>query len=326
MRAGGKVGGVAAMNKDGGRRTAAILGACVIAGALAGCVEPTWPADFWAGRSDQLVQEGTVVVRDGEEAKIAFKRAFQAPPRIEITGFVQSVFKEVPYSKKSFEIVQPTVVGFTVRTEHHEQGLGAFAEIKWRATGTKAKKKTLAEMSPQERLVAQVEKLGGHVKMDDKVKGAPLIGIDLHQTRTRDADLEMLHGVAQLTGLRTLNLYATAITDAGLAHLTGLTGLQTLHLNGTAITDAGLERLRGLTSLRELSLYGTKITDDGLGHLAALTNLQTLALGGRQVTDKGMKHLLGLKDLHQISLSGTSVTEAEVKELQRHWPKLQVIR
>ena len=295
----------------------------MIAATIAGCVEPqTWSGRVWERRSNELVQEGTIVVRDGEDAKVAFKKAYQTAPAIEITGFVQSVFKDVPYNKRSFEVVNSTTVGFTVRTDHHEQSLGSFAEIKWRATGTKAKKKTLAEMTPTERIVAQVERLGGHIKMDDKQAGL-LIGIDLHQTRVRDADLEMLHG---LTGLRTLNLYGTSITDAGLVHLAGLSGLQTLHLNGTAISNAGLENLRGLTSLRELSIYGTKVGDDGLRHLAGLATLQNLTLGGKQITDNGLKHLMGLKDLRQICLSGTSVTDAGMKELRRHWPKLQIVR
>jgi hypothetical protein len=313
------------MGKDSRRVTWKILCLTVwtIAVATAGCVEPqTWSGRVWDRRSDELVQEGTVVVRDGEEAKVAFKKAFQSAPQIEITGFVQSVFKEVPYSKKSFEIAQTTGFGFTIRTDHHEQGFGAFAELKWRATGLKAKKKAFADMTPTERVVAQVEKLGGQVKMDDKQIGL-LIGIDLHQTRTRDVDLEMLHG---LSGLRTLNLYNTLITDAGLAHLTGLTGLQTLHLNETAITNAGLERLRGLSSLRELSLVGTKVGDEGLRQLTGLASLQNLTLGGKQFTDKGLKNLTGLKDLRQICLSGTNVTDAGIAELRRQWPKLQIVR
>jgi hypothetical protein len=314
------------MCKDGDSRVVwriVALSAFLSIATIAGCVEPQpWSGSFWDRRSDELVQEGTVVVRDGEEAKVAFKRAYQTAPAIEITGFVQSVFKDVPYSKKSFEVVNSTTVGFTVRTEHHEQSLGSFAEIKWRATGTRAKKKTLAEMTPTERIVAQVERLGGHIKMDDKQLGL-LIGIDLHQTRVRDADLEMLHGLA---GLRTLNLYGTSITDAGLAHLSGLSGLQTLHLNGTSISNAGMENLRGLTSLRELSIYDTKVSDDGLKHLAGLTTLQNLTLGGKQITDNGMKHLMGLKELRQICLSGTSVTDAGVKELRQHWPRLQIVR
>jgi hypothetical protein len=274
-------------------------------------------------RPGAFMQEGNVVVRDGEEVQVQFKKPFDAPPRLEITGFVQSWFKNEPYSKSSFEIVQPSALGFKIHSNHREQGYGSFAEIKWRATGTKARQKSPAEMSPQERIVARVGKLGGHVKMDDKVFGAPLIEIDLHQTRATDADLEALRG---LTTLKTLNLYGTSITDGGLAHLAGLTSLQTLHLNATPITDAGLEHLRGLTSLKELSLYETRVTDEGLRHVGALTGLQNLALGGRQITDRGLQHLYGLKDLRLISLSGTSVTPAGVQQLHRTWPRLQVVR
>ena len=34
------------------------------------------------------------------------------------------------------------------------------------------------------------------------------------------------------------------ITDAGLVHLKGLTGLQTLNLAGTKVTDAGVAELK----------------------------------------------------------------------------------
>ncbi len=47
-----------------------------------------------------------------------------------------------------------------------------------------------------------------------------------------------------------------AITDAGLAHLSGLTSLQYLDLKGTAITNAGLEYLSDLP-LQTLNLGDT---------------------------------------------------------------------
>jgi hypothetical protein len=314
------------MSKVSGRRQGrqnALLGACLIVAAMAGCLEPSGPGLFSDNRPGEFVQEGTVVVRDGEEAQVYFKKPFDAPPQIEVTGFVQSWFKTEPFSKKSFEIVQPATNNFKIRSTHSEQALGSFAEIKWKATGTKARKKALTEMKPHERVMDQVEKLGGRVRLDDKQPGGPIVEIDLHQTRTRDTDLEMLHG---LTSLRTLNLFGTSITDAGLTNLAGLTKLEKLYLNNTSVTDAGVEHLRGLTGLKELSLYGTKVTDDGLRHVAALRSLQSLTLGGRQITDQGLKQLMGLKELKQISLSGTNVTPAGVSELQRHWPKLQVIR
>jgi hypothetical protein len=314
------------MGRQAGRRRGkqgAVWLSGVFACALAGCVEPQTAGPLSASRANEFVQEGTAVVRDGEEAQVNFKKPFDGPPRIEITGFVQSWFKSEPYSNKSFEIVQPATNNFKIRSNHREQTLGSFAEIKWKATGTKARKKALAEMTPQERIMDRVEKLGGHVRLDDKQPGAPIVEIDLHQTRTHDADLEILHG---LSTLRTLNLFGTSITDAGLTHVAGLTKLEKLHLNNTSIGDAGLEHLRGTTSLKELSLYGTKVTDEGLRRVAALSSLQILALGGRPITDQGMKNLTGIKELRQISLVGTSVTPAGISELQRRWPKLQVIR
>ena len=41
-----------------------------------------------------------------------------------------------------------------------------------------------------------------------------------------------------------LNLSRSKITDAGLVHLKGLTGLQTLDLGGTEVTDAGFADLK----------------------------------------------------------------------------------
>src|SRR5262245_56369741 len=145
-----------------GRR--ACLGTLLV---LAGCLYEPWPAGLPDNRAADFVQEGTATVRDGEETQIGFKTAFLSPPRVEITGFVQSWFKSEPFGKNSFEIVEPSPVGFKIRSNHQEQGIGSFAEIKWRATGTRGRKKTPGEMSPQERLVAQVEKLGGSVKYDE---------------------------------------------------------------------------------------------------------------------------------------------------------------
>ncbi len=44
---------------------------------------------------------------------------------------------------------------------------------------------------------------------------------------------------AWLTGLKTLDLSNTQVTDAGLATLVGLKGLEELYLGNTRVTDAG---------------------------------------------------------------------------------------
>jgi len=50
-------------------------------------------------------------------------------------------------------------------------------------------------------------------------------------------------------------------------HLKGLSGLKTLYLGGTQVTDSGLVHIRGLTDMWELTLYSTRVTDTGVAGL-----------------------------------------------------------
>jgi len=98
-----------------------------------------------------------------------------------------------------------------------------------------------AEPNPQAaKAVAEIEKLGGRVTIDENSPDKPVIGVDLEHTR---------------------------VTDAGLEHLKGLTKLQTLDLQGTSVTDAGLEHLKGLVRLKELDLSRSKVTAEGVKRL-----------------------------------------------------------
>lgn len=92
-------------------------------------------------------------------------------------------------------------------------------------------------------------------------------------------------GIAGLTGLQSLNVSNTQITDAGLPPIAGLTGLQSLDLDYTQITDTGLTHIARLTGLQGLGLENTQITDTGLTHIARLTGLRTLYLTATNVTD-----------------------------------------
>jgi hypothetical protein len=140
--------------------------------------------------------------------------------------------------------------------------------------------------SEQTKAVAEIEKLGGKVIVEEKSQA--VIGVSLRKTDVTDAGLVHLKG---LTNLEELDLERTNVTDAGLEHLQGLTKLQWLGLAGTKVTDAGLERLRGLAKLQWLGLAETKVTDAGLEHLKRLTKLQSLYLGDTKVTNAGVKKL-----------------------------------
>jgi beta-lactamase regulating signal transducer with metallopeptidase domain len=188
----------------------------------------------------------------------------------------------------------------------------------------------------QAKAIAEIEKLGGKVIVDEKSPDKPVPLIDLRETKVTDAGLEHLKGFSQLqylflghtdvtdaglehlkglSQLQMLDLSGTKVTDAGLEHLKGLTQLQTLFL-GNHITDAGLENLKGLPQLHTLSLCDTQITDVGLEHLKGLSQLQTLHLGNTQLTDDGLEHLKGLKQLRWLDLGNTQLTDDDLEHLK----------
>ncbi len=141
----------------------------------------------------------------------------------------------------------------------------------------------------EDRAVEAVTKLGGRVVRDGKDPAKPVVSLNCRGANFSDENLkEVLSG---LKGLRTLNLGATKVTDAGLKELAALKDLETLHLCYTGITDAGVKELAGLKNLKTLGLLETKVTDAGLKELAGLENLQTLLLYRTKVTAEGAAEL-----------------------------------
>jgi len=210
---------------------------------------------------DARVQEGEVTLRDGDEAVVRYKTVYQAPPRLVIVEFKQSWFKDKPYSKSDFQIVQQDAAGFKMVNNHPEAGLGAVATIRWRAEGVPAAEQPpppspLAPLAPNaratpEQLVAAVKALGGTVNTSTPSPTQPVVNIDLHHTRVTDANLEALRG---FTTLRVLNLAGTGITDAGLKHLKDLS-LETLDVGDTDVTDRGLKEIAAIKTLTGLDLW-----------------------------------------------------------------------
>ena len=171
-----------------------------------------------------------------------------------------------------------------------------------------------AEANPEQtKAIAEIEKLGGQVTLDEKSPDKAVIGVDLTKTKVTDAELVHFKG---LTNLQRLVLSNTKVTGVGLQHLKGLTRLETLNLTGSEATDAGLEYLKGLTNLQQIFLSLTKVTDTGLKHLKELANLRVLCLYSTEVTDGGLEHLKGLTKLQTLDLTNTKVTGAGLKYLK----------
>lgn len=133
-------------------------------------------------------------------------------------------------------------------------------------------------------------------------------------------------GLANLSGLKELTVLVLdpQVSDAGLVHLSELTNLATLDLVGARIEGDGLRHLCGLSRLQNLYLTGTPLADPGLKAIAALRSLEKLNLSYTEVTDAGMVHLAQLKNLQQLDLAGTKVSDQAVQSLQRALPNVRI--
>jgi len=100
--------------------------------------------------------------------------------------------------------------------------------------------------------------------------------------------------LAQLTGLRRLDLSDSAITPDVLKMVGELKNLEVLRLRRTGVTDESLAHLAGLSRLRALDLRNTNISDEGMQHIAKLKSLSDLQLEKSKVNDPGIAMLAGL--------------------------------
>lgn len=125
-----------------------------------------------------------------------------------------------------------------------------------------------------------------------------------------DRGLAFLSG---LTNMRTVLLKDSQITDEGLDHLLGWKSLGMIHLP-PKITHRGVAKLRALPNLRVLGWRSA--TDEGMVYMKDFPNMKELWLNNSQITDEGLKHLHGLPKLGEIGLRNTAVTTAAIQSLK----------
>jgi internalin A len=130
--------------------------------------------------------------------------------------------------------------------------------------------------------------------------------ITLINTRARGSGLAAFARHPRLRGLRCVSC---PLDNSAVPHIANIRGLRELDLSLTEVTGESLVHVEGLVQLRHLGLGGTKIDGPHLRHLSALKNLRYLELSGTQVNDAGLAHLADLP-LDQLGLAGTRVTDA----------------
>jgi len=173
---------------------------------------------------------------------------------------------------------------------------------------------TVVENRELAQIAIRVKRLGGSLEFDDAGK---LVGVDLFECSTTDADIERL---STLTDLTTLVLWGAEITNDGVKHVNKLNKLINLTLVNTEMDDDGLRQLTDLPHLAKLNLQRTtNMTNDGMKHVVAtFPNLQYLHILYNNITDEGVAHLKGLSKLKLLDLRGCVVSDdglAEIKDL-----------
>jgi hypothetical protein len=162
--------------------------------------------------------------------------------------------------------------------------------------------------------IAALRRLGASVDQDPDGAWHVLIE-DIEGTK--DVDNSWLVHLTALKNLKTLKLWSTAITDAGLATIGQLDDLEQLRLyDCSKVSGAGLKHLRGLVNLESLDIEKTSVDGDGLKHLRGLARLRSLNLLGTSLEDNGLVHLEGLKQLKSLRLDCTRITDAGLVHLK----------
>jgi Leucine-rich repeat (LRR) protein len=160
--------------------------------------------------------------------------------------------------------------------------------------------------------VHAVRAAGGHVQFEHKAPewaqalfgpdcAAQMESVSLPGTALSDQELGRL--LRRLPQISNLYLNNSRLADSGGASLASFTGLVTLSLAQTAITDATLQNLSGCAFLNYLDLAGTQVDGSGLPALAKLPNLQAILLSRCPVTDTALAELAAFPRLTNLYLS-----------------------
>lgn len=110
--------------------------------------------------------------------------------------------------------------------------------------------------------------------------------------------------------LRRLEVSGTAVTSAGMTHLSGLTALERLNVCLTAVDDEGLAPLAKMARMRRMTVCSSRITGSGFRHLSAMKNLESINLHSSPASDAGLEAIGKLPSLRRLEIVHSKVTDA----------------
>ncbi len=140
------------------------------------------------------------------------------------------------------------------------------------------------------------------------------------------ASLRRLSSAVVPRQVQAVSLVHCDVDDHDLPDLKNLTGLDSLILRGTKVTDKSAPRIGGLGKLKHLDMSLTQVTDESLVSIGRLTRLETLMLTSTSITDSGLDNLTGLRELQFLSVMDTGVTDSGKDRIKATLPKLHVVQ
>lgn len=127
-----------------------------------------------------------------------------------------------------------------------------------------------------------------------------------------DQDLQFVRG---MSGLRSLRLRKTRVTDVGIQSLDQMSELVSIDLSDTSVSDASLAVIAQSAKLKSLQLARTRVTDAGVHQLRELKELETVDLAETAITNDSIETLNSLAKLSFLRLAGTAVSDAGINQL-----------
>ena len=155
-----------------------------------------------------------------------------------------------------------------------------------------------------------------------------LRSLNLKATRIRDAGL--LQHIPEMPQLEELSLAYLDISDEGLLALESLAWIERVDLRHTAISNNAIVSLAcgKLHTLRQLNLSNTVINDAALTEFLSRSQLQELSLMDTGITDAGCREIAECEWLSDLRLDLTDVTDDGVRHLANcaHLQNLELFR
>ena len=167
-----------------------------------------------------------------------------------------------------------------------------------------------------------IRRLGGYYR--DGESDSPIGVYDqVVEVRLIDAGVsdDLLAELAELKGLKILNLSQNEITGAGVEHLTRLKHLEDLDLAYTKVGDDDLGPLGEIRSLKRLDLSHNRLSGRGFHCLEPLENLETLCLVATPLRDGALEKIRKLPSLTMCNIFGCRhLSRESVETFQRGRP------